>query len=211
MKSVRVSAAAFVLLLVLAPVSLMAQQRNIRLGVFASQVDMQGENSLGEGFETEFDDGMGFGASANLFLGRFFSVEAAVFNVRTDGALVLEDSAVFDLGTMSLTPISLGVQFHPLGGMRLDPYIGGGAAYVLGDDLFSSDLEFAGVGRIELENAVGYYINAGIAVEITEGLGIVIDGREIQYEPSSRSVVTGVEQDLELTPRILSAGLRLRF
>jgi hypothetical protein len=84
-------------------------------------------------------------------------------------------------------------------------------AYIPGDDLTSADLNAAGLGAIELESAVGYYINAGLAFQITEGFGIVVDGRQLQYEPSSRSSVTGVEQDLEITPRILSAGLRLRF
>lgn len=202
---------AFILLLVLAALPLAAQDRNIQLTVFYSQADMEGENDFGDGFVTEFDDGSGYGASANMFFGKYLSVEASVFSIRTDTALVFEDAAVFDLGTMNLTPISLGAQFHVLGQSRIDPYVGGGVSYILGDDLFTSDLEFAGLGRIELENEFAYYINAGIGIQITEGFGIVIDGRQLQYEPSSRSSVTGVEQDLEITPRILSAGLRLRF
>lgn len=211
MKSATLFPAAITLLLVLAAAPLVAQDRNIQVSVFVSQVEMQGENDFGDGFVTDFDDGTGLGASANLFLGRHFSVEAAVFNLRTDTALVFEDTATFDLGTLELTPISLGAQFHVLGRSRFDPYVGAGVAYVIADVLSSSDLESAGVGRLELENAVGYYINAGLAFQITEGFGIVIDGRQLQYEPSSRSSATGVEQDLDITPRILSAGLRLRF
>ncbi len=212
MKSKTLFPAAITLLLVLAAAPLVAQDRNIQVSVFVSQVEMQGENDFGDGFVTDFDEGTGLGGSANLFLGRHFSVEAAVFNLRTDTALVFEDAATFDLGTLELTPISLGAQFHVLGSRsRIDPYVGAGVAYVIGDDLFSGDLESAGVGRIELENAVGYYINAGLAFQVTEGFGIVIDGRQLQYEPSSRSSATGVEQDLDITPRILSAGLRLRF
>jgi outer membrane protein W len=205
------SAATFALLLLLGTASAEAQNRNIGLTVFGSQVDMQGETDFGDGFVSEFDDGTGFGAAANFPLGRFFSIEAAVFSVRADTGLVFEGDAAVDLGTMNLTPVSLGVQFHPLAQSRFDPYVGAGVAYVLGDDLTSADLDAGGIGRIEVESAAGYVINAGIAFQITDGFGIVIDGRQVQYEPSTRSSVTGVERDLEVTPRILSAGLRLRF
>ena len=200
-----------VVLLLLAAVPLAAQERNVQLTVFFSRAQMQGDNDFGDGFASEFDDGTGYGASANMFFGRYVSVEASVFSVRTEGALLLDSQPVFNLGNMNLTPISLGAQFHILGDSRFDPYVGGGASYVMGDDLFTEDLDFAGVGRIELENEVAYYINAGVGVRISEGFGVVLDARQIQYEPSSRSSVTGVEQDLEITPRILSAGLRLRF
>ena len=206
----RLLKSAIALVFLCAALPLVAQGRNVHITVFYSQAEMQGENDFGNGFETEFDDGTGYGASANMFIGRFFSVEAAAFSLRADSALAFEDTA-FNLGSLNLTPISLGGQFHVLGSSRFDPYVGGGVAYVLGDDFFTSDLEFAGVGRIELENEFTYYINAGIAFQITEGFGIVIDGRQIQYEPNTRSDATGVEQELEITPRILSAGLRLRF
>lgn len=199
------------LLLVSAALPLAAQGRDIQLTVFFSRAQMQGDNDFGDGFNTDFDDGTGYGASANMFFGDHFSVEAAVFSLRTESSLVFEDEAVFNLGNMNMTPISLGAQFHILGKSRFDPYIGAGAAYVLGDDLLTEDLEAAGVGRIEVESDIAYYINAGIGVQISEGFGIVLDARQLQYEPSSRSSVTGVEQDLEISPRILSAGLRLRF
>lgn len=210
MKAASVLIAAIVLVLAAIPVAAQ-QQRNIQLAVFYSQAEMQGENDFGDGFVTDFDDGSGYGASANMFFGRYLSVEASVFSIRADSTLAFEDDAVFSLGTMNITPISLGAQFHVLGQSRIDPYVGGGVSYVLGDDFFSSDLEFAGVGPIEVDNGIGYYINAGLGFQISEGFGIVIDARQIQFEPSTRSTFTGVEQDLEITPRILSAGLRLRF
>lgn len=200
---------AVVTLLLLCAAPLAAQDRNIHLTVFASQVDFEGENDLG-GFETEFDDGNALGAAVNLGVGRWFSVEAAAFGVRTEGALTFEDAVIADLGSFNLTPITLGLQFHPLAG-RFDPYVGAGGAYVIGDEFFTPDLDVAGVGRIEMENAFTYFVNAGIGVQLTEGFGLVVDGRQIQYEPSTRSSVTGVEQDVDLSPRILSVGLRLRF
>jgi outer membrane protein W len=211
MKSVKLLATALVLACAL---PLAAQDPNIKVSVFYSQTELQGENDFGGGvpsFSTEFDDGNGYGVAASMHYNSFFSVEAALFNTRNDTALVIDEAAAVNLGTLSLTPISLGAQLHILGDRRIDPYIGAGGAYVIGDDFLTPDTEAAGLGRIEVENAATYYINAGIAVQFTDGFGLVIDGRQYQYEPSSRSSVTGVEQDLEINPRILSAGFRLRF
>lgn len=202
-------AVAAAILLMASPLT--AQERNVKLSLFVSQADMQGDNEFEDGFTLDLDEGKGYGASANFFVSPHISVEAAVFSIRTDAGLLLEETAAFNLGTMNLTPVTLGAQFHLLGGSRIDPYVGGGAAYVIGDDLTTEDLDAAGLGRIEIESAFGYYFNAGVAFQITEGFGIIVDGRQVQYEPGSTSSVTGVEQELELTPRIYSAGLRLRF
>jgi outer membrane protein W len=196
-----------VLLFVSAP--LFAQDRNIHLTIWASQVDMEGDTDLGD-FEADFDEGNALGVSANYGINRWFSVEGSVFGIRSDATLGFED-ATLDLGSVDLVPFTLGAQVHLLGDSRFDPYIGAGAAYVVADDLSSSDLDTLGLGRIELENQATYYLNAGVGIRIAGGFGITVDGRQIQYEPSSRSTTTGVEQDLELSPRLLSVGLRLRF
>lgn len=200
----------FLAILFLCAPLLFAQDRDIQITIWGSQADMQGDSGLGDGFEIDFEDGKALGASVNVPVNRFLSIEGSVFGIRSDAAIRFEDAAL-NLGTLDLVPFTLGAQFHPLGNSRFDPYAGAGAAYVVGGDLFSSDLVTLGLGRIELENEVTYYVNAGISVRIVNGLGLTIDGRQIQYEPSSRSTATGVEQDLELSPRLLSVGLRLRF
>jgi outer membrane protein len=204
--------AATIALLALLAVPLAAQDRNIQITVFASQTDTQGENDFGgSGFETDFDEGEGLGGSINWFVNPYVSIEGAAFGLRSDASLVFEDDAVFDLGKLNLTVFSAGAAFHVLGKRRIDPYIGAGGAYIINDDFLTTDLEAGGVGRIELENEFGYYVNAGLGLQISEGFGVVVDARYIPYETESRSAVTGVEQELEISPRIYSVGLRLRF
>lgn len=208
------SAARVGLLLVLvlfAGVPLLAQDRNIQFTVFVGQADMQGENEFAGGLETDFEEGSAMGLSANWFVNPHFSVEGAVFALRSDAALALDEATAIDLGKLNLTVFTAGAQFHVLGQRRIDPYIGGGGAYVISDDFFTSELEAGGVGRIELASEVAYYVNAGLGVQITPGFGLVLDARYIPYETSSRSTATGVEQELEISPRIYSAGVRLRF
>ncbi len=186
------------------------QDRNIELTIWASQVDMQGDTGFPGGFALESTDGRGLGVSVNRGINRWFSVEGSVFGIRSDTELEFENASL-DLGSVDLVPFTLGAQVHLLGDSRFDPYVGAGAAYVIADDLNSNDLDTLGLGRIELEDQVTYYVNAGIGVRIAGGFGLTLDGRQIQYEPSSRSTATGVEQDLDLSPRLLSIGLRLRF
>ena len=207
------SAAIVAALLLFAGAPLMAQDRNVQLTVWYSQTDIQGENDFdGTGFQTDFEEGTGYGLSVNWFVNPHFSVEGSAFALRSDATLVFDDGTlVADLGKLNLTAFTAGAQFHVLGQRRIDPYVGAGGAYVLNDDFFTPDLEAGGVGRIELESEFAYYLNAGLGFQITEGFGFVIDARYIPYETSSRSAVTGVEQELEISPRIYSAGLRLRF
>lgn len=201
------------LLFVVIAMPLAAQERRMQITVWASQVEFQGENELFPDFTTEFADGNALGASLNAFLTRNLSVEASVFGIRSDATLVFENAAELEMGSIDLIPLTLGGQFHPFGGSRFDLYVGAGGAYVMADDFNSRDLELAGLGRIELENELTYYLNAGVGFQFTEGFGVVVDGRYIPYETTSRSssAVRPGTEDLDFSPRLLSVGLRLRF
>ncbi|MGZ8867567.1 MAG: OmpW family outer membrane protein [Thermoanaerobaculia bacterium] len=198
-------------LLVLLAAPLAAQDRDMTITAWASQVQMQGDNQF-EGFTSEFEDGTGIGLSVNRFFGRMLSVEASVFSLRNDVTLRINESeAVIDIGKANLTPLTLGAQLHLAGRSRVDPYIGAGGAWVLAGDLHSPDLEIGGRGRLELDDKLTWYANAGIGVEILRGFSLVADGRYLAYETSSRSTVTGGEEDLDFTPLLLSLGLRFQF
>lgn len=205
------SAAIAVLLFLFAGAPLLAQDRNIQLTVWASRTDMQGENEFEGGFETHFEEGSALGASVNWFAGSHLSVEGSVFGLSSEADLHFEGTPVIDLGSLNLTAFTAGGQFHVLGRSRFDPYVGAGIAYVIGDEFFTPETQAAGLGRIELENEVTYYVNVGLGFQFTPGFGVAVDARYIPYETTSRSTVTGGEEDLELAPRIYSAGLRLRF
>lgn len=205
----------FSVLLVLAAAPLLAQDRDMTIAAWVSQVDMQGENEFPNGFEsfeTEFDDGTAIGVSINRFFTPMISVEASVFSIRSDASLVIQGTELpISLGKVSLTPVTLGAQLHLAGRSRFDPYVGAGGAYVLAGDLHSPDLEIGARGRLELDDKLTWYANAGIGVQIVRGFALVADGRYLAYETSSRSTVTGGEEDLDFTPLLISLGLRFQF
>lgn len=199
------------LLLIFAAAPLLAQDRDMQVTAWISQASIEGEDDFGDGFSTDFEDGRGAGLSVNRFLGRMFSVEGSAFFLRNDARLLIDGDTPIDLGAVKLTTFSLGAQIHLAGRSRFDPYAGAGAAYVVASNLTSSDLVSGGVGSIEVDDQVTYYVNAGIGIQIVGGLAVVLDGRYLPFETDSRSTVTGVEEKIDLTTQLLSLGLRLRF
>lgn len=204
------SAVTLSLLLILAAMPLAAQDRTADLTLWASRTDVQGTTTLNDAFETKFEEGEGFGISLNVSMNRWLSAEVAAFRVSSDTSLQFEDLA-FSMGSAGMSPLTAGVQFHPVGSSRFDPYLGAGAAYVVGGNLESEDLDNLGVGTIKLGNEFTYYANAGLGVRLFRGIGIALDARYIPYEPSGRSTVTDTEEDLDLTTILYSAGVRFRF
>ena len=182
---------AITLLVVFAAAPLAAQDRAVDLTIWGTSADVQGSNRFSDTFDTDFESGDGFGLSANIFMTKHFSTEIAAFAVSSDASLAIPDVAPLSLGSVDMTPVMAGVQFHILGQSRFDPYIGAGAAYVMADDLESNDLDVVGVGAVDLENELTYYLNAGVGFHFTPWFALVADGRYIPYEPSSKSAVTG--------------------
>lgn len=199
----------WLLVVLFAALPLFGQDRNVRITVFASQVSMD-EAELDEEFDTEFDDGTGFGLAASAPINRFLGVEAAIFSLRNESRLLFQGEAPFELGRADLVPIMVGVQAHLTGGRRFDPYIGAGGAYVIASDLYSEDLDVVGIGRIEVDSEFTYYLNAGIGFDFTDRFGLAVDGRFIPFEPSTQAAA-GEEVELDLSPTVISAALRFRF
>lgn len=203
--------AVFVMALLLCAAPLAAQERSVEFTLWGSMVEMQGDSTLADTFETDFDSGSGFGLSAGFFLTERFAVELAAFSLSADASFSHPDIGEFDMGEAELFPISLGVQFHFAGQGRFDPYVGAGAAYVLVDDFESDDLTNLGVGTVEADDEVTYYVNAGLGFMFTDGFGLALDARYIPFESTTTASVAPGEEDIEFTPLVYSAGLRFRF
>lgn len=208
MKSI---AATIALIFLASAAPLLAQDKPTELTLWASWVDLQGSNDLNDGFATEFESGEGGGVTINKYLSPRVSLEAGASLLKADATLAFPDVEPLSLGTVDLTPITLGVQFHFMGQGRIDPYVAAGAAYVIAEELKSDDLAAVGLGTIDIDDGVTYYANAGIGFMMTPSFGLALDARYIPFKPTTTSSTTAGEEDLELSPLVVSAGLRLRF
>ena len=159
----------------------------------------------------EFDNGDGFGISFNHYFSDTLSLEFSATMLSHDGN-VTDGTNTFDPGTLDVIPIVGTVQFHFARRSMLSPYIGGGLAYIMADDLQSADLDDVGIGDVEVESAVTWAVQAGLDINLSERFAIAVDGKYTGYTPNSApSGIDFEETELDLNPLIISAGVKLRW
>ncbi|MFA6954597.1 MAG: OmpW family outer membrane protein [Thermoanaerobaculia bacterium] len=205
----RSAATAFALLLLLAATPVMAQGRPVEWTLWGSMVSPQGSNDLGD-FSIENDDGVGVGLSANFFITDRLSTEIGVSWLSTDADMSFE-GIEFEMDSIEMIPVTLGLQYHFVPESRWDPYVGAGAAWVSASDVQSADLDALGVGTIDLDDEVSWFANAGVGYRLGDQFGLAFDVRYLDYGPTSTSKATGGTEELELSPLVASLGLRVRF
>jgi outer membrane protein W len=208
----RYAAAAVLALFLSTPVF---AQRSFDLGVNYVWFDPTGAGEFDDIDETEFDfddAATGYGASANIFFGDRISAEFAIANVNAE-ATARRRAIGGGTGDVDMMPITAVLQFHFAPNAFIDPYIGGGAAYVLFDDFESQGV--SNIDRIDIEDDVGFAVNAGVGFRLGGRFGANIDAKYIPLEANATAVnITNggaAEGRFDVSPIIISAGVSLRF
>lgn len=195
------------LLLLLASLPLAAQSTDVGLWIAAAQIG----DTDSDGSTIKFDDGRGFGASLNHFWTDHLSTEISATALKSDNSGIFVDrQRIFESGELKMIPITAAVQWHFGRHARFDPYIGGGVAYVLTDDLESDSLRGVNIERVEIDDGMGWTVGAGATFALSNRLGIGLDAKYIRFRPDSASA-GGTPVELQLDPLVISAGVRLRF
>ncbi|HEX8252616.1 MAG TPA: OmpW family outer membrane protein [Thermoanaerobaculia bacterium] len=190
-------------------------QRSFDLGVNYVWMDPTGAGEFEDVSETEFDfddAATGYGASANVFFGDRISAEFAIANVSAEATGRRRSVGGFT-GDVDMMPVTAVLQFHFAPNGFIDPYVGGGAAYVLFDDFETQGV--SNLDRIDIEDDVGFAINAGIGIRLGGRIRGVIDAKYIPLEANATAVnVAGggaTEGRFDVSPIIISAGIGLSF
>jgi len=114
-----------------------------------------------------------------------------------------------DLGSVWALPPTLTLQFHPLPQARFSPYVGVGVNYTV----FYSEggKRTPPVAKVDVENAWGWALNAGVDYELTPQWGINFDVKKLFLRPdvTVNSGAIGARADLD--PWIVGAAVRYRF
>jgi outer membrane protein W len=156
---------------------------------------------------------IGYGAGVNIFWTDSISTDFSVVEVRPSSRFVsTANGAVISGPNLRMTPITALLQFHFMPKGFIDPYVGGGAAYVLLDNI--SGPGSLGVSKIDFKKDVGLALNGGIQFGITPNFAIVADGKYVPVHSSTTAVYsTGPNSTtkLKINPAIFSAGLAYRF
>jgi outer membrane protein len=197
-----------------------AQTRSVDVIGYANWVDPNGDGTFSDGIDdidVNFDSEQGFGVGVNVFWGDRISTEFAASVVEPDVAFESSNPLfpAFTAGSLEMIPITATLQYHFNPEGRFDPYVGGGAAYVLFDQLDSSDdLDDVDIDSIDFDDDVGFVVNAGFSFDITPNFAVYVDGKYVPVSSSATATFAtgpGVETDIDINPLIFSVGLGYQF
>jgi outer membrane protein len=161
-----------------------------------------------------FKGDLGYGAAANVFFGGNLSAEFAVARVRPKTNLSSAGFPDFN-GRMSMVPLTAVLQWHFAPNGFIDPYLGGGAAYFLFNDVKNaSSVSSTGVNRIKFKDDAGFAADGGLSIKLGSSFDVHGDVKYIPLRARSTVVFpTGpnTEARIKFNPVIASAGVGFRF
>jgi outer membrane protein len=192
-------------------------QRSFDLTGNVVWLDPTGGGTFGDLFDPvdlDVDSDMGYGIAANVFFSDHLSAEFAVARVDNETNVRRRATgAAAAGGNLEMTPLTAVLQYHFAPNAAIDPYLGAGGAYMLFD--FSEGQGITGVNQIDVDDDIGFAVNAGIGIKLGGRLGLNVDAKYVPVESSARAIIVSSGEDsvtrIDVSPIIISAGLSLRF
>lgn len=218
MRVVTPLAVAGTVMLALGPASAEERPFFLRLGGAHVGFDERASVSVGgatvPGGNARLEDNWGIAIEGGYFFTPDISVSLALgvpptTTVRGAGSLAPAGA----LGDVTYGPAVLSVRYHFLepGGIR--PYIGAGVSYTVVFDTKDKALR-----NLDVANALGAALVAGVDVPITERWGACLDAKKIWAKtdarfdlPTSATTTAPGTARLTLDPLVVSAGISFRF
>jgi outer membrane protein W len=164
-------------------------------------------------FGVSLHNKMGWGVGADIFWGDNVSTDFSAVEVRPSSRFVTTaNGAVVSGPSLRMTPLTAIIQFHFMPKQFVDPYLGGGASYVLFDNIDGPGS--LGVSKINFKKDVGFVANGGVQFNLGHNWGLIADGKYVPLRASTTAVYTAGGQTVakfKINPAIFSAGLDLRF
>lgn len=113
-----------------------------------------------------------------------------------------------DLGDFWVFPPALTLQYHfdQFGGFK--PYVGAGVQYI---HFFSEGRSGLGGEKIELDDAFGFTLQAGVDISLGDGWYLNADVKKTWIDTDASWGASGITADVEIDPWIYSVGLGYRF
>lgn len=112
-----------------------------------------------------------------------------------------------DLGDFWVFPPALTLQYHFDQFGALKPYVGAGVQYLHFFSEGNSDLG----AKIDLDDAIGFTLQAGVDVSLGGGWYLNADVKKTFIETDASWGATGIKADVDIDPWIYSLGVGYRF
>jgi outer membrane protein len=145
----------------------------------------------------------------SYFLTPNFAVNVIAATSRHD--VSVRGSAIGDvaLGRVWALPPTVTLQYHPLPGSRLSPYVGAGVNYTV--FYGEGGRRSPGINSVDVENAFGVALNAGVDYEIAPNWLANLDVKRLWLRPDVRVNGGAVRGEANLDPWIVGGSVRYRF
>ena len=157
----------------------------------------------------EFDEDAGYGISLNHFWVSSFSTELAYHKFGADTEVSVDDGPRFDAGEVDASALTGIAQWHFRRASRFSPYVGAGVAYMSGE-FDPVDFDGENEAAIDFEDELTWAANFGANINLTDRFAIGLDAKYIPWEPRGEGDEAPSDR-VDLSPLVLSAGLRVRF
>jgi outer membrane protein len=215
-------ASGFLLTLLLFPSILRAaERRTIDYELWGTWVGIPGDQKfkgLGIGDSNiHFDTTFGAGVGVNYFLNSRVSTEVSLSFARPKAELItriLSDSiTTLDLGSVTIAPLSVVLQYHFAPRHAFDYYGGIGASYVVVKRSGSLGSNGVGVQRFDFSNDPGLVFDGGLSYRMKKHLALNFDTKVIPLRSSATATFDNGSNrgHVVISPVIVSAGLAWRF
>lgn len=107
--------------------------------------------------------------------------------------------------TWVLPPV-VSLQYHPLPGARVSPYVGAGLNYML----FYSGKDQNGF-TVDLKDGFGYALQAGADIPINAAYNLNLDVKKVWFDTDARINGGALTSKVKLDPLVVSVGFGRRF
>lgn len=107
-------------------------------------------------------------------------------------------------GSTWLLPPTLTLKYHPLAGSLVSPYIGVGVNVI-----FPFNSKVNNVRDFQIDNSVGWAVQAGTDIKVAENLYFNIDYKYLNAD--TKATVAGTKYKLDLNPHLMGIGVGYRF
>jgi outer membrane protein len=146
----------------------------------------------------------------SYFLSPNFAVNVIAATTRHDVEVrSVPGAGTIDLGRVWLLPPTVTLQYHPMPASRFSPYIGVGLNYTIAYNEGGS--RSPGITHVDVENAFGWGLNAGIDYEISPNWLANVDVKRLWLSPDVSVNRGAVRGQADLDPWIVGASVRYRF
>jgi outer membrane protein W len=169
---------------------------------------------------SDFGNTTGFGVGVTGFLGRMLAVDLGASYLRPRVNYTPSTAGIGTIGggRLRMIPLTALLQLHFLPGSFIDPYVGGGGAYMLMRNKTNLDANATGVRSVSYDNRFGGAVQGGVMLGFG-AFGLNLDAKylplkvrsDAQFATGGGTTLVSTRGDAKINPWLFSVGLSFGF